>query len=138
MANDPRFADIHKLTHEVYEELAGHLAAGVARFTAQEVVERFREQDMMAVPVQGHRQAFQDPQVLHNQMILEAEHPQAGAMKLVGFPIKLSDTPARLGLAPPLLGEHTRDVLSELLGMADNTINELAEAGAIGMQEVSE
>lgn len=134
VADDPRFADIHNLTPEAYEELRGHLADGVAKFTAAEVVERFKAQDMMAVPIQGHREAFDDPQVIHNEMILEAEHPRAGKMRMVGFPIKLSETPAKLQHAPPLLGEHNRRILGDLLGMSDQRIGELVEQGVVGAE----
>jgi len=132
VADDPRFADVHNLTPEAYAALRRHLEEGVARLTAEEVVERFREQDMMAVVVNTHRETFKDPQVLHNEMVLEAEHPVAGDMKLVGFPIKLSETPAALRMAPPLLGEHTREVLGDLLGLSDETSRELQKKGVVG------
>jgi formyl-CoA transferase len=137
VADAPRFADVHNLTPEAYEELRSHLAAGVARFTAEEVVARFREQDMMAVIVNTHRETFKDPQVLHNEMVLEARHHVAGNMRLVGFPIKLSDTPAALHAAPPLLGEHTGEVLGNLLGMDERAIQELCDAGVVGRCERS-
>lgn len=132
VANDPRFADVRRLTPEAYEELKGHLAAGVARFPAREVVERFKEQDLMAVIVNEQREAFSDPQAVHNEMVLDVEHPVAGPMKVVGFPVKLSDTPAQLRMAPPLLGEHTREILGSLLGMSDSSIRELTRDGVLG------
>jgi len=130
--DDPRFADIHNLTWEDYEELRDILADGVSKFTAREVVDRFKEQDMMAVPVISTRDALEDPQVIHNEMVIEAEHPQAGKMKLLGFPVKLSDTPADLRMAPPLLGEHNREILGDLLGITDEKIAELRQDGVVG------
>ena len=47
-------------------------------------------------------------------MVAEFHHPTAGIMKTVGLPCKLSDTPGGIRLPPPLLGQHTREVLSEL------------------------
>ncbi len=132
VANDPRFADVHRLTPEAFEELRGHLAAGVARFPADEVIERFKREDMMAVKVCGFGDVFTDPQVLHNEMILETAHPKAGPMKLVGFPIKLSETPARLQSAPPLLGEHTREILRDLLKMPEPQIDALIARKVVG------
>jgi formyl-CoA transferase len=131
VARDPRFADVHNLTPEAYEELKGHLAAGVARFTAEEVVARFKAQDMMAVPVSGYRETFDDPQVRENDMMLEAQHPVAGRMRLLGFPVKLSDTPAALRRAPPLLGEHNEEVLGGLLGMSAAEIEALKKDGVM-------
>jgi crotonobetainyl-CoA:carnitine CoA-transferase CaiB-like acyl-CoA transferase len=132
IAEDPRFADLGNLTQEACDELKDLLSRGVARLTVQEVVDGFAEQDMMAVPVRWYDEAFEDPQVIHNEMILDAEHPQAGKMKLLGFPIKLSETPATLRCAPPVLGEHNRDILGGLLGMSDDEIADLKEQGAVG------
>jgi crotonobetainyl-CoA:carnitine CoA-transferase CaiB-like acyl-CoA transferase len=134
VANDPRFADVHKLTPEAFGELRAHLAAGVARFTADEVIARMKEQDMMAVKVCGYDEVFTDPQVLHNQMILDAEHPVAGQMKLVGFPIKLSETPATLASAPPMLGEHNEEVLGTILGMSAEQIQALYDKKVISQE----
>ncbi len=131
VAEDPRFQDVHNLTPEAYEELKNTLAEGVAKVTAEEVVERFEEQDMMAVRVNTYHETFRDPQVLHNDMVIEAEHPEAGKMDLVGFPVKLSDTPAELRMAPPVLGEHNEQILGGVLGMSEEEIEELKEEGVI-------
>lgn len=57
---------------------------------------------------------FTDPQVLSQEMRLEVEHPTRGTMVMTGFPVKLSDTPCRVNLAPPDLGADTEAVLAEL------------------------
>jgi crotonobetainyl-CoA:carnitine CoA-transferase CaiB-like acyl-CoA transferase len=85
----------------------------------------------MAVPVRWYDEAFEDPQVLHNEMLLEAEHPVAGKMKMLGFPVKLSETPAELRLPPPVLGEHNREVLGGILGMTDEQIAALKDDAVI-------
>jgi crotonobetainyl-CoA:carnitine CoA-transferase CaiB-like acyl-CoA transferase len=56
------------------------------------------------------------PQAAAREMVLEVEHPTAGSIKLAGFPFKFSDTPAAVRRPPPLLGQHTEQVLGELLG----------------------
>ena len=134
VANDPRFADVHHLTPEAFTELRGQLAAGVARFTADDVIQRFKQQDMMAVKVCDYADVFADPQVLHNEMILEAQHPKAGTVKMTGFPVKLSETPARLRNAPPLLGEHNGEVLGGILGMSPEQIKALYEKKVISKE----
>jgi formyl-CoA transferase len=131
VAENPRFADLGNLTQEAYDELRDLLEKGVARLTAQEVVDGFKSQDMMAVPVRWYDEAFEDPQVLHNEMLLEAEHPVAGKMKMLGFPVKLSETPAELRLPPPVLGEHNREVLGGILGMTDEQIAALKDDAVI-------
>jgi crotonobetainyl-CoA:carnitine CoA-transferase CaiB-like acyl-CoA transferase len=59
-------------------------------------------------------EVFQDRQVLHQKMLLEMDHPTVGKIKTLGFPAKLSRTPGQLRLPPPLLGQHTEEVLKEL------------------------
>ena len=131
VADDPRFADVHNLTAEAGEELKGLIARAVAGMTPAEVVERFKTQDMMAVPVRWYDEAFEDPQVLHNQMILEAEHPLAGTVRMLGFPIKLMGTPATLRRPPPVLGEHNDEILGGLLGLGAAEIEALKKDGVV-------
>jgi crotonobetainyl-CoA:carnitine CoA-transferase CaiB-like acyl-CoA transferase len=59
-------------------------------------------------------EVWDDPQIIHNQMIVEYHHPVAGTIRSVGSPIQLEGTPTRSGMRPPLLGEHTRQVLEAL------------------------
>jgi crotonobetainyl-CoA:carnitine CoA-transferase CaiB-like acyl-CoA transferase len=81
-------------------------------------------------PINDLAQAFTDPQVVHRGMVVEVEHPLAGALRLVGSPMKLSATPPRARRAPPLLGEHTDEVLAEF-GLAAGEVAALRAAGAI-------
>ena len=57
---------------------------------------------------------FEDPQVLAQEMMLEVDHPGRGPVKMTGFPVKLSDTPSQLYRCPPLLGEHTNEILKTI------------------------
>jgi CoA:oxalate CoA-transferase len=59
-------------------------------------------------------EVFSDPQILAQEMVLDVEHPGAGTVRMTGFPVKLSDTPARLRLPAPALGADTDAVLREL------------------------
>jgi glutaryl-CoA transferase len=83
-------------------------------------------------PINDLKMVFEDPQVEARQMRIEMEHPLAGKAPLVASPIRLSETPVEYRLAPPLLGQHTREVLSDLLGLSPEQITKLAEAGVIG------
>jgi crotonobetainyl-CoA:carnitine CoA-transferase CaiB-like acyl-CoA transferase len=67
-------------------------------------------------------EVFADPQVRERGMVHEWQHPLAGALNLVGSPIKLSGTPVRSDLPPPLLGQHTQQVLAEVLGWDEERI----------------
>lgn len=64
--------------------------------------------------VRNLREAFNDPQVRHQEMIIEAEHPGHGKVKMIGFPIKLTKTPCRMQRPAPKLGEHTEEILTHL------------------------
>jgi crotonobetainyl-CoA:carnitine CoA-transferase CaiB-like acyl-CoA transferase len=64
-------------------------------------------------------------------MIAEIPHPTIGTLKLTGAPIKYSATPPSIRRHPPLLGEHTDEVISEALGYSDDKIKALKEDGAV-------
>jgi crotonobetainyl-CoA:carnitine CoA-transferase CaiB-like acyl-CoA transferase len=63
----------------------------------------------------GLDEVFTDPQVLSQDMVISAEREDRAAIRMTGFPVKLSDTPARLHRPPPELGEHTESVLRDIV-----------------------
>ena len=68
------------------------------------------------------RQAFDDPQTAARNMIVAAEHPKLGALKMVGTPFKLNDTPTSVRRAPPILGQHADEILRNEIGLDDAQI----------------
>ena len=78
--------------------------------------------------VQDLAEVFSDPQVLHQEMVQEIEHPGYGQIKVTGFPLKMSRTPCQLQRPAPRLGEHTNEVMKEL-GYDDGKITALRSAG---------
>lgn len=76
-------------------------------------------------PINDISAVFADPQVRHRGMRVEMQHPLAGALALVGSPLRLSQTPVEYRLPPPLLGEHTDEVLAGLLSMDSADIERL-------------
>ena len=76
-------------------------------------------------------QVLTHPQVLARDMVVEVDHPVAGKTKLTGAPVKLSDTPAEIRTPPPLLGEHTDEVLTEVLGLSASEIEALRAGGVV-------
>ena len=89
--------------------------------------------DAAAVPaglVHSLGEALTHPQTLARGMVLELEHPDAGATKALGCPVHLSRTPARVERPAPRLGEHTREVLREY-GYADAEIDQLVASGVL-------
>ncbi len=83
-------------------------------------------------PINNLAEVFADPHVLHRGMVHEWQHPlSATPVALVASPLKLSATPVRTDLPPPLLGQHTETVLADWLGMSAQDVAALREKGAI-------
>ncbi|MCD5413477.1 MAG: CoA transferase [Clostridiales bacterium] len=80
-------------------------------------------------PINTIDKVIKDPQIIDREMIVEVEHPIAGIVKVPGIPIKFSETPGEINRCAPLLGEHTREVLKEVLGYDENRIKSLFEYG---------
>ena len=81
-------------------------------------------------PIYSVDKIFSDPQVIHRQMVTELHHPKAGTIRVTGNPVKLSETPGAPTMPPPLLGQHTQEVL-EGLGYSAQDIEELRQARLI-------
>ena len=82
-------------------------------------------------PINTMDEVFQNPQVLHRSMMVEVDHPKAGKIKLVGIPVKYSESKAAIRRPPPVLGEHTYEVLTEVLGYDGRRLEDLKAAGVI-------
>ena len=82
-------------------------------------------------PINTVPDAFAHPQAAARNLVLETEHPTAGTVRLTGFPYKLSHTPASVRRPPPLLGQHTEEVLAGLLGYTATEVADLREQGAV-------
>jgi len=85
-------------------------------------------------PINNLQQVFEDPQVIAREMVHEMRHPANGGAtaRLLASPIRMSETPVTYRQAPPLLGEHTAEVMSSLLGLEGSEIEELSDLGVIG------
>ena len=86
-----------------------------------------------AGPVNDIAQVFDDPQVRHREMQISVPHETAaaGSVDLIGNPVKMSETPVSYRHAPPTLGQHTDEVLRELLGLSDDQLQKLHEDGLV-------
>ncbi|MEP1895004.1 MAG: CaiB/BaiF CoA-transferase family protein [Alloalcanivorax venustensis] len=82
-------------------------------------------------PVNTIEQVFQDPQVQHRGLRIDLSHPLTQSVPLVGSPLRLSGSPVRYQAAPPLLGEHTAEVLTGLLGLDATQLAQLKADGVI-------
>jgi formyl-CoA transferase len=129
LAADPRFSTNPERVRN-REELIPLLSERFLERTAAEWLQILRAENVPADPINTIPQVFADAQVLAREMLVEMPHPTAGSVKLVGSPLKLSDSPVSYLRHPPLLGEHTEEVLGEL-GYSDNEVKRLREEGAI-------
>ncbi|HEY8192035.1 MAG TPA: CoA transferase, partial [Alphaproteobacteria bacterium] len=102
------------------------VAAAIKERKATEWVRAFQEIDVPVAPVNTMDQAFAMEQTKARQMEIKMKHPSSPApVRLVGSPLKLSETPVDYRRAPPPCGHDTADVLKELLGMDDAAIKAL-------------
>ena len=83
-------------------------------------------------PINDIGQVFEDPQVQHREMAVEVDHPTAGRVRLPGIPVKFRGTPAAVQGPPPNHGQHTDDVLRDVLELSPAAITELRASGALG------
>jgi formyl-CoA transferase len=127
---DPRFESNPKRV-EHREVLLPLIDELMAQRTCDEWMEVFVEAAIPCGPVNDMEHLFADPQVLHRAMIAEVPHPTIGSLRLTGTPIKYSETPATIRRHPPLLGEHTDEVLAEVLEYQPERIEALRQQRAI-------
>jgi len=98
---------------------------------ADEWLAEFRAADLPCGPINAIPDVFEHPQAQARGLAMETEHPTAGPVRVTGFPYKFSQTPAKVRQPPPMLGQHTAQVLTELLGYSDQALAALRERAAI-------
>jgi crotonobetainyl-CoA:carnitine CoA-transferase CaiB-like acyl-CoA transferase len=130
LAADPRFASWTLRVDHAAALLPVLEAAFRARPRAH-WLEVLAAHDIPAAPVQSLAEFMDDPAVQHHGMIQEYAHPEVGRLRLMGQPLVFSDTPTRDPGAPPMLGQHTDEVLRELDYDAD-AIADLRRRGVLG------
>jgi crotonobetainyl-CoA:carnitine CoA-transferase CaiB-like acyl-CoA transferase len=130
LAGDPRFATNGKRV-ENRAELTRLLSEVFKKRSKREWLEVLEAAGVPNGPINDVAQVFEEPQVKARGVRIELDHAAAGRLPLVASPMRFSGTPIENRLAPPLLGEHTAEVLRELLGKTDVEIARLRAAGVI-------
>ncbi|XP_071592271.1 succinyl-CoA:glutarate CoA-transferase isoform X5 [Heliangelus exortis] len=87
-------------------------------------------------PINNMQQVFSDPQVLHNGLVMEMNHPTAGRIAVPGPGVRYSEFAVSHPKPPPLVGQHTVEILKGMLGYEDDAIEELLCSGAVAQHEI--
>ena len=130
LAADPRFATNGKRV-ENRAELTRLLSEVFAKRSKREWLEVLEAAGVPNGPINDIAQVFEEPQVKARGVRIELEHPAAGALPMVASPMRFSATPPDYKRAPPVLGQHTAEVLREVLGKSEAEIEKLRAARAI-------
>lgn len=129
-ATDPRFASNQQRVANRTQLIPLIRQATVSKTTQQWVTE-LEVAGVPCGPINDLAQVFADPQVLARGLAIQLKHPLAGTLPMVASPLRLSASPVEYRHAPPLLGEHTQEVLQQLLNMDAQTYDQLHAAGVV-------
>ncbi|MFP3951631.1 MAG: CaiB/BaiF CoA transferase family protein [Candidatus Bathyarchaeia archaeon] len=130
LADDERFrSNSDRVEHR--EDLIPLLEAEIQRRERDAWLERLRTLGLPCGPVYTMEEIFSDPNVLHREMLQEVKHTKLGGIKQIGPTLKFGRTPCEIRSSPPLLGQHTEEVLTELLDYTQEEIDNLKEKGVI-------
>jgi crotonobetainyl-CoA:carnitine CoA-transferase CaiB-like acyl-CoA transferase len=130
LAQDPRFST--PTGRRDHRDEVDRMIAEVTRTrTVAEWQERLTSFDVPHAPVLGVNAALAHPHAVAREMVVEADHPTAGRLRLAGRPIKFPGAPQRPSTAPPTLGQHTVEVLRDELGYSEAEIAALRRDGVI-------
>ena len=129
LVDDPRFArNSDRVEHR--EELIGHLQKLFLTQPRHYWVSKIEAAGVPVGPINNIAEALNDPQTQAREMVMSIPHPEIPDFRTIGLPIKLEGTPGAIRRPPPLLGEHTEEVLSEL-GYSAEKVAELRAQGVI-------
>ena len=130
LIDDERFCTNAART-ENHENLFPILAEIMRQRSTDQWVAALEDIGVPCGPVNTVDKVASDPQVLAREMIVEVEHEMTGTIGIPGVPIKLSETPGRVDAPAPNLGEHSEEILTELLGMRSDEVDRLKQQGVV-------
>jgi crotonobetainyl-CoA:carnitine CoA-transferase CaiB-like acyl-CoA transferase len=130
LANDPRFSSVALRVQNRWQ-LKPLLTTTMRQRSTREWLDLLAKAEIVCGPVKTVEEVLRGAQVAGREMVAQFDHPKLGPTKVCGIPIKLSRTPGEVRSAPPLLGQHSEEVLIERLGMDREEISRLRQCGAI-------
>ena len=107
------------------DALGALIAQALKDGKTREWITRLRKVGVPCGPINSVAEALNDPHTLARELVRTVEHPKAGNLKMVGIPFRLNNTPAEIRLPPPVLGQHTEEVLRGELGLTAERIAQL-------------
>ncbi len=129
---DPRFDSHEKRCEQNRLELIHVLEQAFLQHDGDHWRAAFAEHQLSADVIEDYAFPADDPQAERNRYILNLCDPSLGAVQTLGFPIFMSETPARLARSAPCAGQHGAEILHDLLGYTEERIVELASSGILG------
>ncbi len=135
LAQDPRFGSWVSRRDNA-EALMPLLESAFASKPAAEWVQILTDNDIPAALTQSLREFMRDPAVLHHKMVVQYDHPELGPLRLMGQPLRFSETQAPDAGPPPTLGQHTTEVLRQA-GYRDHEIAELRRRGVVAGKDAA-
>jgi crotonobetainyl-CoA:carnitine CoA-transferase CaiB-like acyl-CoA transferase len=113
LRDDPRFAT-NAARVENRDALMEIIEKIFEQKTTAEWLEIFEKENYTSGPILSYEEILSHPEILRNEMVVDLEHPVCGSIKVTGIPTKLSKTPGKVSLPPPVLGQHTNEILASL------------------------
>lgn len=126
---DPRFIRRLRVANKV--ALKDEIERRTLKLKAKDVLDRLDAKGVPSAPINDIAQALADPQTVHRQMVRQVPHPLAKDLRMVANPLRFSATPITRYDAPPILGQHTDEVLRDLAGVDPAEIARLRGAGLV-------
>ncbi|MFC1944012.1 CaiB/BaiF CoA transferase family protein [Chloroflexota bacterium] len=130
LEGDPRFDNIYNRVQNA-AELISILENIFSTKIREDWIEVLRSSGIPYCPINNLLDLQSDPQVIENDYIIDFDHPSLGPVKLVGFPVSFSETPLSVRREAPVYGQHTEEVLQEVLGLSWEDIDKLKNEGVI-------
>jgi crotonobetainyl-CoA:carnitine CoA-transferase CaiB-like acyl-CoA transferase len=128
--DDPRFNTLQR-RRDNRNQVNELIAAFTRQKTVQELVDLLAEHEVPHAPILGIKEALSQPQAVAREMLVETEHEVLGKIPIVNRPIKFAGDAQPVPTAPPVLGQHTDEILHEVLGLTADQIEQLRSAKVV-------
>ena len=131
LVGKPEWIELHEGSEEIQEQLKVDMSELFQQRNLKEWLDLLQTKDTCVGPIYDLDELYSDPQIIERELLTKMNHPIAGEIQQIGFPIKFSHTPGEIYMHSPLLGEHTEEILLQL-AYSKASIEELKNKGVIG------